>query len=97
MEYIGESKLASPTLDYYLQQNEFNSKKWITIIKDICDALLYMHNQGVLHKDLHLRNILLRKETLVKILDFGNATFVECFHTLGRIFVPYYGQVTCRD
>src|SRR5690242_15479441 len=42
--------------------------------KQIVDAVAFMHNRGVIHRDLKLSNILLnREETDVKIIDFGNS------------------------
>ena len=42
----------------------------------ICEALQYAHDKGVVHRDIKPENILLDKEGRVKIADFGIAKLV---------------------
>ena len=48
----------------------------LAIVPQICDALQYAHNHGVVHRDIKPENILLDKEGRVKIADFGLAKLV---------------------
>jgi uncharacterized protein (TIGR03067 family) len=48
----------------------------LAIVPQICDALQYAHNHGVVHRDIKPENILLDKEGQVKIADFGLAKLV---------------------
>ena len=43
----------------------------------MCIAVKYMHDKGILHNDLHPRNILIRDNQYIKIEDFGKATLME--------------------
>jgi hypothetical protein len=43
------------------------------ILGQLCDALQYAHDQGVMHRDLKPENILLTRGGVVKIADFGLA------------------------
>lgn len=43
----------------------------------ICRGLAYAHRQGLLHRDIKPANILLTKEHIVKLSDFGIARAVE--------------------
>ena len=48
----------------------------LAIVPQICDALQYAHDHGVVHRDIKPENILLDKEGRVKIADFGLAKLV---------------------
>jgi serine/threonine-protein kinase len=45
----------------------------LAIIGRICDALDYMHKQGVVHRDLKPENIMLCRDGTLRIMDFGIA------------------------
>ncbi|MGD0899680.1 MAG: serine/threonine-protein kinase, partial [Thermoguttaceae bacterium] len=45
----------------------------LAIVPQICDALQYAHDKGVVHRDIKPENVLLDKEGQVKIADFGLA------------------------
>ena len=40
---------------------------------EICEALMYIHSIGVVHRDIKLQNLMLDKDGRVKIIDFGIA------------------------
>lgn len=49
----------------------------LTIIPNICDALQYAHNKGVVHRDIKPENVLIGMHGGVKIADFGLAKLLN--------------------
>jgi serine/threonine protein kinase len=49
----------------------------LAIVPQICEALQYAHDQGVIHRDIKPENILVDRHGRVKIADFGLARLVE--------------------
>jgi tRNA A-37 threonylcarbamoyl transferase component Bud32 len=49
----------------------------LAIVAQICDALQYAHEQGVVHRDIKPENILLDKRGRVRIADFGLAKLLR--------------------
>ena len=49
----------------------------LAIVPQICDALQFAHDEGIVHRDIKPENILLDKKGRVKIADFGLAKLVS--------------------
>lgn len=49
----------------------------LAIVPQICDALQYAHDEGIVHRDIKPENILVDRKGRVKITDFGLAKIVE--------------------
>src|SRR5208337_3483654 len=45
----------------------------LQVIPQICEALQFAHDEGVVHRDIKPENVLLDKKGRVKIADFGLA------------------------
>jgi predicted Ser/Thr protein kinase len=52
---------------------KLSAKEALAIVPQICDALNYAHEEGVVHRDIKPENILLDNKGTVKIADFGLA------------------------
>lgn len=50
----------------------------LSIMKDICEGVKYMHSRGIAHRDLKVENVLL-KDNKFKIADFGSAEYRQNF------------------
>ncbi len=49
----------------------------LAIVPQVCDALQYAHDKGVIHRDIKPENILIAKNGNVKIADFGLAKMLQ--------------------
>jgi predicted Ser/Thr protein kinase len=56
-----------------IRAKQLHPKEALHIVPQICDALQYAHEEGVVHRDIKPENILLDKRGRVKIADFGLA------------------------
>jgi serine/threonine-protein kinase len=55
------------------EQKKFPPERAIRITRALCDALGYIHSQGVVHRDLKPENIMVGPNDQVKLIDFGIA------------------------
>jgi serine/threonine protein kinase len=55
------------------EQRKLPPERAIRITLGLCQALDYIHSQGVVHRDLKPENIMVGPEDQVKIIDFGIA------------------------
>lgn len=59
------------TLWEHVRLGTINEKQVKNILFEICDALSYMHKNGVVHCDLRPDNIIITEDYHVKIIDIG--------------------------
>jgi serine/threonine protein kinase/predicted ATPase len=65
-------------------------KGFLRIMARLCNALAYLHGEGVVHRDLKPDNILIRTDETPVLLDFGLASR---FDALGREVLEVGGRV----
>jgi hypothetical protein len=68
MEYV-----AGPNLRQAQAAGRLSPEEALAIVPQVCDALQYAHDRGVVHRDVKPENILLDRSGRVKIADFGLA------------------------
>src|SRR5262249_51791045 len=66
------STLMQPTAPGGLQE------KWIIpIVREVAEAIFWVHRQGIIHRDIKCANILVTESGGVQLCDFGVAGVIE--------------------
>lgn len=72
MEFVNGTDLR-----HVIQAGRLGAGEALAIVPQICQALQYAHEEGVVHRDIKPENILLDKKGYVKIGDFGLAKLLD--------------------
>jgi serine/threonine protein kinase len=73
LSYIAMELVEGNTLRELLVGGPLSIKKLLAISTQIADGLAKAHDAGIVHRDLKPENVMVTKDGLVKILDFGLA------------------------
>jgi len=60
-----------------LHAGRLSAREALAIVPQICDALQYAHDQGIVHRDIKPENILLDRRGRVKVADFGLVKIIQ--------------------
>jgi len=75
-----------------IQTGELSASEALKIIPQICEALQYAHEEGIVHRDIKPENILLNKKGQVRIADFGLAKLLDRPSTRPTSMLTKVGQ-----
>ena len=70
MEYCSEGDLFSLVSKGYLK-DENRKKDRLCLFKQLVQGVNYLHQNGIAHRDIKLENLLITKDSKLKITDFG--------------------------
>ena len=86
--YIAMEYIQGMALDVRMRTGEpLTLSQKVGIIIDICDALAFAHEAGIVHRDMKPANVMLTTAGSVRILDFGLARLVTSELTRSNIVV----------
>src|SRR5215510_3954944 len=77
ISYIAMERVEGSTLRELLVSGPFPIKKLLQTATQIADGLAKAHEGGIVHRDLKPENLMVTRNGLVKILDFGLAKLTQ--------------------
>lgn len=75
--YIATEFIDGETLRARISRTRVEPKEALGIAVQIASALASAHAEGIIHRDIKPENIMLRRDGIVKVLDFGLAKLTE--------------------
>jgi calcium-dependent protein kinase len=79
--------------DQIVDKGSFNETEAAWVMKQLMNAINYIHSNNIVHRDLKPENILLdtKKNNIIKIIDWGTARFFEKNKKMNKVSgTPYY-------
>jgi tRNA A-37 threonylcarbamoyl transferase component Bud32 len=93
LSYLAMEYLEGESLEAFARKdNLMPIRKGIDVTAQVCDALAYAHNHGIVHRDIKPANIMILENGLVKVTDFGIARATASSKTRTGVIkgTPYY-------
>jgi eukaryotic-like serine/threonine-protein kinase len=85
MEYIdGEP------IDAYCDRRRLPLEQRIQLVRTVCAAVQYAHQNLIVHRDLKPNNILITPQGVPKLLDFGIAKLLDTRHSIQTLAVTNF-------
>lgn len=79
--FIAMELVSGAPLTRYAKDHGLDLRRRLRLFCEVCDAIAYAHQRGVIHRDLKPSNILVDENGRPKVLDFGLARIVEVDET----------------
>jgi len=75
--YLVTELVDGSDLRQLLDMGRISPREMLRLVPQICDALQYAHDNGVVHRDIKPENILIDQDGRVKLADFGLAKLAD--------------------
>lgn len=94
MEYVEGLPLTE-----YCRTHNCNVDRRLQLLRTVCEAVQYAHEQAIIHRDLKPSNIFVKNDGAIRLLDFGIAKQIDSLKqqidqtkTIHRMMTPAYAS-----
>ena len=75
--FIATEFVDGPTLSSRIEEGPISIDDSLNIAMQLASALAAAHEAGIIHRDIKPSNVIVRKDGLIKVLDFGIAKYIQ--------------------
>ena len=91
ISYIVMEYIEGDTLSIYCDRQNLMPLTMVSkVMIDICKGLHYAHSMGIIHRDIKPSNIMINKQGIPKITDFGTSQMIDGTQPMGFLGTPSY-------
>ena len=79
LEYVNGQNLNQLYNSYKIQKKRIEEKKIWNILDQCLKTIIYIHDKGIIHRNIKDSNIMLDENNKIKFIDFNSSAFMDIF------------------
>ncbi|RKY18801.1 MAG: hypothetical protein DRQ55_12380 [Planctomycetota bacterium] len=77
VHYFVMEHVDGPNLRQLMAEGSVSVRRALSLVSQVCDALQFAHDEGIVHRDIKPENILIDRAGRPKVADFGLASVLQ--------------------